>query len=288
MDWYNRRALGLEIAAGWKLMQGRHEIYHHLYGEDNYRYLGLLGGVARLKNSKLICTYHQPPAIFEKVVRSTDAIRKLDAVITVSTCQAAYFASLLGDSSIIFFVPLGVDTAFYHPVPREAGPQIRCLCVGQWLRDYDTLRLVAMRLGALDPRLSFTVITSAEAASRLGDVGNLVAVSGISDEELLRAYQQADIFVLPLTDCTANNALLEALACGLPVVTTDVGGIPDYVDASCAITVPPGDVDGMCEAIARLADDEELRKRMAAQSRARAVEFDWGKIASRLLEIYSA
>jgi len=61
MDWYNKRALGTEIAMGRKLLRGSNEIYHNLYGEDNYRYLGLLGKIARSKSSKIICSYHQPP-----------------------------------------------------------------------------------------------------------------------------------------------------------------------------------------------------------------------------------
>lgn len=75
---------------------------------------------------------------------------------------------------------------------------------------------------------------------------------------------------------------------GLPVVTTNVGGIADYVDSSCAIAVPHGDLDRMCDTIVALANDEELRKRMAAQSRRRSLEFDWRKIAGRFLEVYSA
>ncbi|HEV2200682.1 MAG TPA: glycosyltransferase family 4 protein [Bryobacteraceae bacterium] len=286
-DWYNTGSLSLEIATGWKLLRRSHEIYHILYGEDTFRYLGSLGGIARLKKSKIVCSYHQPAAIFEKVVRHKESIRKLDAVIAVSTGQAAYFASFL-EPSRVFFVPHGVDTTFYHPVPRPAGDRVRCLCVGQWLRDYDMLKSVAQRLGARDPRLSFTVITSAEAAIALRDMGNLVAATGVSEEDLLRAYQRADIFVLPLTDCTANNALLEALACGLPVVTTSVGGIADYVDSGCAIAVPRGDLDRMCDAVVALADDEELRKRMAAHGRRRSLEFDWRKIAGRVLDVYSA
>ncbi len=286
MDWYNKRSLGLEIAAGKKLLRGSHEIYHILYGEDTYRYLSSLSTIARRKKSKIVCSYHQPPAVLEKVVRHKEAIRRLDAVIALSSGQADYFASLLRDPSRVFFIRHGIDTVFYHPARQPAGDRIRCLCVGQWLRDYDTLRLAAKRLGERDPRVSFTVITSAERAGSLGGIENLIAVSGLSDQELLRTYQQSDVFVLPLTDCTANNALMEALACGLPAVVTDVGGIKDYITPDCAIAVPPGDSMAMADAIFHLAGNPRLRERMGAQARVRALELDWKHTARTVMNLY--
>ncbi len=94
------------------------------------------------------------------------------------------------------------------------------------------------------------------------------------------------MMVLPLTDSTANNALLEGIACGLPLVTTDNGGSRDYVDESCACLLPLGDADGMAEAVLKLADDVTLRNAMGASARARALTFSWENVIGQMVELY--
>jgi glycosyltransferase involved in cell wall biosynthesis len=106
------------------------------------------------------------------------------------------------------------------------------------------------------------------------------------DAELVRLYQTAGVMVLPLLDATANNSLLEAIACGVPLVTTDVGGVRDYVDDRCAVIVAPGDAEGMCQAVVELMADDERRREMARAARQRALEFDWPHVAQAHLEVY--
>jgi glycosyltransferase involved in cell wall biosynthesis len=148
------------------------------------------------------------------------------------------------------------------------------------------LSAVVNALAAREPALRFKIVTRKDDAQRFSGCPNVVAVTGISDDQLLQAYQSADLLVLPLEDCTANCALLEGLACGLPVVTTDVGGIRDYVDPSCAVVVHPKDVDGMCDAIVALSHDEPLRRQMSASSRSRALRYDWKHVGSSFMELY--
>ncbi len=288
LDWYNEHSLSLEIATAGKLLLGSNEIYHILYGEDTYRYLSALAPLVRRKKSKIVVTYHQPPSVLEKIVHRKQLFQKVDAAIALCAGQADYLASLLGDPSKVFLVRHAVDTAFFYPARLHASDRIYCLCVGQWLRDYDTLAEVARRLARSHPRVCFLVLTTPEQGAPVRGLENLLVVSRVSDAELLRLYHQSDIFVLPLIDATANNALLEGLACGLPVVATDVGGTRDYVTPGCAITVPPRDAAAMADAIARLAEDAQLREEMGAQSRARALELDWKLAAQHLTDVYRA
>jgi len=176
-----------------------------------------------------VCTYHQPPTVFARVVRCKQTVKNLDAVIVVASNQADYFATLVGYERV-FLIPLGVDTDCYRPTDGRRTEGRECLFVGQWLRDFEMLSAVVNALAAREPALRFKIVTRKDDAQRFSGCPNVVAVTGISDDQLLQAYQSADLLVLPLEDCTANCALLEGLACGLPVVTTDVGGIRDYVD----------------------------------------------------------
>jgi glycosyltransferase involved in cell wall biosynthesis len=191
----------------------------------------------------------------------------------------------------VFVVPHGVDSGYYSPVgERDApvGADPTCLFVGSWLRDFDVLETVIRVLGEREPGIRFRVLTGDERIAKLAGLPNVSASARVDDEGLLQAYRTADLFLVPLTDCTANNALLEAMSCGLPLVVTDVGGIRDYADDRCALLVPPGDGEAMADAVLGLCRDATLRSAMAARSRERALELDWAHVADRLIEVYDA
>ena len=85
---------------------------------------------------------------------------------------------------------------------------------------------------------------------------------------------------------TANNVLLEALACGTPIVADRVGGIPEYVTDGCGFLSGPGDAAALADSIEQLARSPALRHSMGAAARRRAEELAWPKVAARTLDIY--
>jgi glycosyltransferase involved in cell wall biosynthesis len=87
-------------------------------------------------------------------------------------------------------------------------------------------------------------------------------------------------------NATANNVILEAMACGQPVVAESVGGIPEYVDASCAILTAAGDADGLARALLELQGSPARRDALAAGARKRAEMLDWKNVAGKMREIY--
>ena len=109
-------------------------------------------------------------------------------------------------------------------------------------------------------------------------------LDGAAKDELLR---EADIFVLPSTSEGLPMALLEAMAFGLAIVATAVGGVPDVTsDDVDALVVRPGDSAGLAAAVARLDADAELRVRLGAAARERALEIGPRPVAERLDSIY--
>lgn len=287
VGWYSEGGAAVETSAAFRMLSNSADIYHFLYGEDSYQYLGYVRGLLGRRRGSIVSTYHQPPEIFEKVISRKSILKSLDALLLVSSSQVPYFTALAGRGTKITVIPHGIDTGFFRPPLQRQSDVITCLCVGKWLRDFDTLRIVARQVAARNQNVRFLVVgADTSSAGALNDLKNISISGRLSEEDLLKTYQESHVMVLPLTDSTANNALLEGLACGLPMVTTDVGGTRDYVDESCAFLLPPGDADGMTNAVLALADDEALRATFGIRSRERALLFDWDRLTPQLVLFY--
>jgi glycosyltransferase involved in cell wall biosynthesis len=284
MSGYTRDSFMTECQVMPKILLGRGEIFHFAYGENSYRYSSL---VPRLRGSKLVCTFHQPPELFDGFVRYTNHIRKLDAIVAVGSNQTEYFAQFVPKNSV-FLVPHGVDTDFFRPLEEKPEPRSAetCLFVGNWLRDFDTLREVIAIVGQRRPDTRFLAVVLKQNLHYFAGMANVTLQSDIKDEELLWYYQNADLLVQPLKSCTANNAVLEGMACGLPIVVSDVGGIKDYVNQASSILVPPGNPEIMAHEILGLLQDQDRLRRMSASSRARALAFSWPRIAEQMEHVY--
>jgi glycosyltransferase involved in cell wall biosynthesis len=106
--------------------------------------------------------------------------------------------------------------------------------------------------------------------------------------EVAERYRAADLFTLPSTAEAFGNVFAEALASGLPIVGSAIGGIPELVDhGSNGLLVPPNDPVTLARAISYLADDPHLRCEMRERNRAKAeASLEWSKVTSRYLSIY--
>lgn len=99
---------------------------------------------------------------------------------------------------------------------------------------------------------------------------------------LAMSYHQADVFVLPSFHEGYGMVLAEALARGLPIISTTAGAIPDTVPADAGLLVPPGDVAALTEVLRRMLEKPELRRELAAGARvARRTLPDWPQICAR-------
>jgi glycosyltransferase involved in cell wall biosynthesis len=112
---------------------------------------------------------------------------------------------------------------------------------------------------------------------------------GIDDEHLLALYRAAAVGVLPLFDATANNALLEVLACGRPLVVSKVGALSQYVAGSAVQLIEPGQTQAMIDAVCNLLADPDARRAQGQANRAHAVQhLGFEPVARRMREIYAA
>jgi glycosyltransferase involved in cell wall biosynthesis len=103
-------------------------------------------------------------------------------------------------------------------------------------------------------------------------------------------YRAADVFALPSDFDNSPNAVLEAMASGLPIVATNVGGVAEYVEAGCGgDLVPARDTARMADALASWLDAPERRAAAGAYNRRVVLErYSWRASARRLLDVYEA
>ena len=156
-QWYHRQNLWSELAAAKRWLAGSGRIFHFLYGENSYRYLGHLKRLNR--GNSIVCTYHTPEKRFAEVVADRKHLSRIDAAIAVSTVQLEFLAEHIGPDRV-HFVPHGIDVEYFRPDAAVHGETeiLECLFVGSHLRDVDTLAAVARQAG-IAPRIRFTLVT---------------------------------------------------------------------------------------------------------------------------------
>lgn len=283
--WYHRDSFINELFAASQWVRKSGQIFHFLYGENSHRYLGVLKSMGR--RNFIVCTYHTPPEMFCQVVHNRQQIRRLDAIIVVSTVQSDFFSELVGPERV-FYIPHGIDVEYFKPMAdyNKHTDVVRALFVGSMLRDFETLAETAHLLNSWVKDFRVSIVTSPKHHHFFQGIDNIELYSGISDEKLLHLYQTSDIFLLPLLDCTANNSMLEAMACGLPIVSTDLPGVRDYVNNACALLAPKCNPKALAEHILYLKENEVVRQKMALESRKHSLDFRWQKVASKTTKVY--
>jgi glycosyltransferase involved in cell wall biosynthesis len=161
----------------------------------------------------------------------------------------------------------GLDLRRYVPAPRRERERPRVLFVGGRFAAKGGEDLLAALGDRLGHDCELDIVTPAEVPARAG-----VRVHRLSaaDPELLDLQQQADVLCLPTYGDTNPWVLLEAMACGTPVISTPVGGIPDLLDDGRAgVLVPYGDPQALGEALRALLADPDRRAQLAGDARAR-------------------
>ncbi len=220
--------------------------------------------------------------------RLADELRRLfdgaTAVHCVSEAVLRAAESLGLDRSRAFVNHPAVDTRWFVPMPAPPSTAVRVLSVGRLhpVKGYDdalaAIRLLADRghdvrftiVGGGDPDVEASLRVTVH---RLGLDDRVTMAGAMAPEDVRRQLQRADVFLLSSVSEGLSNAVLEAMATALPVVSTAVGGMAEAVrDGIDGLLVPPGDPLAMADALERLILDADLRCRLGRQGRQRACE----------------
>jgi len=299
------------ITYGWKLgrtlqrieQKEKFDVVHVMSPLDP----GLPLMASKAMRTPKIGTYHtarQPtgsffdrlPNIFRPVLR--DAVKKIQRHIAVSGAAEEFVHRYFPEVKMTI-IPNGVDTELFTPN-------------GSSDKDEDHVFTILF-VGRMDPRKGakylFAALPFLEAAIknyRIVVVGtgwmqkyydayipltlrHRVEFAGyVSPEELPKYYQQADVYCSPATGNESFGiVLLEAMACGRPVVASDIEGYRSVVaDTVDGVLVPPKNPEALAQAIISLVNNPEQRKTMGQAGRKKAEKYSWKNVVDQLEPIY--
>jgi glycosyltransferase involved in cell wall biosynthesis len=200
--------------------------------------------------------------------------------------------------SKVRYLEHAVDDAFLHDTESRATlGDLEVLFIGSLLEKkgiFNLLRAFGRLLGDV-PTARLRIVGDGEAMERVrhdaaataGGSGRITLHGATSRASIPQMIARCDVFCLPSHGEPYATAVLEAMACGKPVVTTDTGGFPYLVPDAGGIRVPQGDDAALTAALLRLLRSPELRRRMGEHNR-RIVEarYTWSRVLDKLEAVY--
>ncbi len=226
-----------------------------------------------------------------RLVRSV-ILRRADVITAISEYLAAYARRY--SASSVRIIPNGVTI---HDVPHVHNPDPTILTVSRLVpknniagvirafaiirHSITNARLAVVGDGPLRPGLEAL-------ASDLGVRSAIDFMGSIPHEQLPVIYAAADVFVRPSLSEGLGSVFLEAMAAGLPVVASPVGGTPDIVrEGETGLLCDPDDPADIARAVVRLLEDRPLRERMVLNAERMVREkYDWDIIARHMEQLY--
>jgi glycosyltransferase involved in cell wall biosynthesis len=279
---YTFPMLRIETGASWHMLRRRRAVYHVLYGDTD---LWMLGRVGRWTKNAVVASFHDGASVLSDLHIDARLLRHLSAVICLAESQREYFARFLPPERI-FVVPHGIDTAFFSPADRLASDRI-CVTAGGHMRDFTTLARAIKLVWEKDPSVGFVAIST-----HIGNKGASFECEGVefrsklTDHQLLEAYRASTLAVYAFEWAVANNSILESMACGLPIVATDIGGVREYVTEGVGTLCPPRDPAALADAMLRFLDNRGLAAEAGRGARQRALTYDYQRVAEQLSHVY--
>jgi glycosyltransferase involved in cell wall biosynthesis len=282
--------LGLAIATRIQLRRGRYALVHAHWLVPQGLVQALVGG-----RTPFVVSAHGSDvfALTSPLFRWFRAVvRRRAAAVTVASPALA--EALRGTVDVI---PMGVDLSRFVATQRRERTAINLLFVGRLVEGKGVQVLIEAVKAMIRPGLTLTIagdgpLRGALEAQAANDP-RIRFLGGVDHSGLPALYAAADIFVSPSVISASGEreglpvVLLEAAACGLPLIGSDIGGIPDMVvTGETGLLVPEKDPKALGAAIERLAGDAQLRQKLGQGAQDRARQFDWPVIAARFATIF--
>jgi glycosyltransferase involved in cell wall biosynthesis len=220
-------------------------------------------------------------------------------VVVTSRATALRVSRLFGvPPDRIAVVEPGVDRGPMSMGSASATPELLCVAAISPRKGYRTLvRALGMIsdrkwhltiVGSLDRHLPS--VEQLREGLRAAGLEQRVSLAGEADAPTISTYyQRSDLFVLATEYEGYGMVVAEALAHGLPIVSTPVGAIPDLVGGEAGVLVPVGDASALADAMAKVLDDPDFRRRLAAgAARVRDRLYSWEAASMRMADVLTS
>ena len=192
-------------------------------------------------------------------------------------------------------IPNGVDLERFKPAETDnKSDTLRLLTVGR----LSVTKRVEILIGAVEIlhreacEVRFTIAGGGQMLQKLKQIvseknlADIIELTGrIDAEDMPKVYRQSDIFISASMQEGMSNAMLEAMASGLPLITTRCEGVDELI-ADNGIIVNNANAEEIAKAIRKIADDRQLYKKTAIAAKKQAQKFTWNNVASKYIELY--
>jgi glycosyltransferase involved in cell wall biosynthesis len=231
-----------------------------------------------------------------------DVARRIPRHVTVSESSKRDIAAQMGvPIDRMHVVPVGVDPVVFGPRPgieRVPGRLMSTASADMPMKGLAPLLEALAKVRTEVGNAHLVVIGTPKPKSRipglvdrLGIADAVEFVSAVTTERIVELYAEAEVACVPSLYEGFSLPAVEAMACGVPVVGTTGGAVPEVIgtDGETGLLVPPGDPEALAAALRRALADPVLRHRIGAAGRARALsKFTWRQTAVGTVEQYRA
>jgi glycosyltransferase involved in cell wall biosynthesis len=252
--------------------------------------------LAPLAGTPVIVNYRGGEAehFFERAFRWVKpSLRRAAKVVVPSGYLQQVFAAR---GEAVSVIPNVVDTAQFHPPAERSRHEGFLFAITRNLEPIYGIDTALHALAALPANLEvrLAIAGTGPAAARLQGLAGQLRVADrvtflgrLERDGVVALYHGADAMLNPTTVDNMPNSLLEAMACGLPVLSTEVGGVPFLVrDGETALLVPANHPQRMAGEMKRLVEDSGLRARLAEAALAQVQAYTWGRVGPQWLAAY--
>ncbi len=281
-----------EIFAGLQFVRKirNNDISHILYLEGHLHIVGTLKNSHR--RNKLVGTIHLPISKWDDA--GLAALSNLGHVIILFQEGVDQFSRYI-DRTRIHVIKHGVNIDFFQPGNKASIERNKILFVGHYMRNFEMFAAVYEAIQSdIDGNFQFHFIIPSyhRNSGPIQNIAKLINVffhEGLSDEQMLKFYQTSYLMLMPMDDSGANTAIVQAIATGLPVITTDVGGIRTYGGGEIFPVVENNAVTSMVELFKKYHFDESFRNSISENQRQFAIEhLAWNLIAEQHTLVYES
>jgi glycosyltransferase involved in cell wall biosynthesis len=199
------------------------------------------------------------------------------------------------DADRTAYIPNGVESRFFVPRRYERREIVRLLYAGTWLDQRgifylrDALKSLAQRSQSWTMTIAGPGVPEDEIRKFFGDdlAARIIVIPVVPADRMPTLYTEHDVFVFPSLMEGLPSVLLEAMASGMPAITTETCGMPDVVENEHnGLLIAPADATALEDAISRLVASVELRQRLGQAARQTMERYTWEKSARKLEALF--